>query len=747
MPIQSRIPEPMSVDDLRQYRWLEKLPVLETKLPVLGGDIPAYVFPKTSSQKIVVCMGLKQNHVFAASPCPSVLPDIRNDVWGYAIGTDPISYPGPVLVAEENQPISVEWKNELPGKFPFVHPMPDLAAPGSMMQRYSTGHAAVHMHGARVTDGCDGYPMRKTSAKQKTILRPPLRDEQGGLLSEGESVTYEYPNEQPGGATLWYHDHAMDMTAKNVYAGLAGGYLLRHKNEGDLKFLPQLPYEIPLIIQDRSFTSDGDLLYGDVAYLAGRIDAAQKHDRAASRALLPPSPELKGHAICVNGKLWPTLEVEPRPYRFRIYNGANSRMFVLRLSSRRMEIDPLTGSVILPEAGDTHGDPALPIYQIGSDGGIFKEAVVLSGDLLPSGLPTSQNFLVLAPGERADVVIDFSHLTREIKTECGTIENIVYLTNHAYTTNPGMDNEQGTNCGNIGDHADRNNMMDSVLQIRLKPMAETRCRTLKPGADAAYLERLKNDLSKIQPTVVPPAAASVIRRFIINEFPLYFTKDDAQNVHPSRGTWKAITFEVPVGATDANVMYSGKPGFLWGGKPIVSTVVSNTPPPPKNDYAGMPNGGPVTDPNDVGIAAAGSHTQPYPIRLGTSERWEIYNLTGDVHPIHLHLVNFKVKFRESLDSAVLAAVANSMANPHKHPKPINLVPSPNALKQGVVDKNESAWKDTVRANHGERITLDAFFDAASPQEKDYSGDFVWHCHLIEHEDMGMMRPLRVEKKI
>jgi FtsP/CotA-like multicopper oxidase with cupredoxin domain len=252
---------------------------------------------------------------------------------------------------------------------------------------------------------------------------------------------------------------------------------------------------------------------------------------------------------------------------------------------------------------------------------------------------------------------------------------------------------------------------------------------------------LKNDLSKIQPTVVPPAVTSVIRRFIINEFPLYLTAEDKT----TKLSWKAITFETPKIATDKNVEYSGTPGFLWGGKPQPYQIQQNSPPvsqPPPiiNYYAGVPNGGPVADPDDVGAAPAHG-----PIKKGTRETWEIYNLTGDVHPIHLHLVNFKVKSRESLDSTVLVAVANSMANPPNPLVSINLVPSPDALKQGVVDKNESAWKDTVRANPGQKITLDVFFDAASPQGKDYSGDFVWHCHLIEHEDMGMMRPLNVKK--
>jgi spore coat protein A len=766
MPFQSRIPEPMSVDDLRQYRWLEKLPVLGD--PILG-DIPFQSLTKGSTTKVY--MGeTKKPHVFARSP-DGVLPELSQKVWGYGFAQDTIGYLGPVLIAKENEPVNIEWVNNLPAKHPFIHPMPDLAAPGSMMQRYSTGHAAVHMHGARVEEGCDGYPVRKIGKVQKTILRPPANAAQ-----QGESETYEYPNEQPGGATLWFHDHAMDMTAKNVYAGLAGGYILRHAAEGNLPNIPcaggkYLKDEIPLIIQDKSFTRESDsngnrLLYGDVTFLNNRKLAAEADkitgNRDCSRGqtaflrsdgtndvLLPPSPEFKGNAICVNGKLWPTLEVEPRPYRFRIYNGANSRMFVLRLSNQRVEIDQSTKSIVSADDADTKGKPALPIYQIGSDGGIFSEAVELSGGL-KNGKPTTKNFLVLAPGERADVIIDFSQFTKELNTGCCNegIENILYLTNHAYTLSSGSANEQGTPLGNVGDHADEHNMMDTLLQIRFKPLSKDKP-VFRHPAFQCYLDAINSDLAAIQPKV-NPVPSTRTRRFIINEFPLYLTQDDAQLVHFSRGPWKAITFETPIGDENApNVFYFGNRGFLWGGMPNATTVDQLIPPPPPqtNDYAGIPNGGPVADPADVGTATGGA-TPPLSIKIGTSETWEIFNLSGDVHPIHLHLVNFKVKSRETLDETVLAQVAESMKKlrPPKVVLPIDLIhPQPMSLQNAGVDKNELAWKDTVRANPGEKITLEVYFDGASPQDKDYSGNFVWHCHLIEHEDMGMMRPLKVEK--
>jgi hypothetical protein len=165
----------MSIETLLEYRWREKLPVLEVKTgigtPVHGRNLPAYVFPLSAPNPLNIRMGLKKNHVFAKSPRHG-LHTIKNDVWGYAIGNDPITYPGPVLVATENQPVSITWKNELTEKFPYVHPMPDLDVPGIMMRRYSIGHAAVHMHGARVGEESDGYsPHCNAPPRAATTLR------------------------------------------------------------------------------------------------------------------------------------------------------------------------------------------------------------------------------------------------------------------------------------------------------------------------------------------------------------------------------------------------------------------------------------------------------------------------------------------------------------------------------------------------------------------------------------------------
>ena len=170
----------------------------------------------------------------------------------------------------------------------------------------------------------------------------------------GKSAVCHYPNRQDA-AMLWYHDHALGINRLNVFAGLLGVFFVRDEVEDSLN-LPRGRYEIPLVIYDRVFDLEGQLNYP-----------------VSGDAKKPWVPEVFGDAILVNGKLLPYLDVEPRKYRFRVLNGANGRFFHLSLPN------------------------GLSFHQIGTDQG-----------LLPS--PVRLDRISLAPGERADVVIDFAGL-------------------------------------------------------------------------------------------------------------------------------------------------------------------------------------------------------------------------------------------------------------------------------------------------------------------------------------------------
>lgn len=160
------------------------------------------------------------------------------------------------------------------------------------------------------------------------------------------SPVYTYPNDQPA-STIWYHDHALGITRLNVMMGMAGFYLIRDDHEDALD-LPEGMYEIPLAIQDRRFNPDGSLSYPD---------QWQEH--------------FFGDKILVNGKVWPYLNVHKGKYRFRLLNGSNSRTYTLALSDNAS------------------------FWQIGTDQGLMNAPVPLTE-------------ITFMPGERADIVIDFS---------------------------------------------------------------------------------------------------------------------------------------------------------------------------------------------------------------------------------------------------------------------------------------------------------------------------------------------------
>jgi spore coat protein A len=175
----------------------------------------------------------------------------------------------------------------------------------------------------------------------------------------GQSATSYYPNRQEA-AALFYHDHAMGITRLNAVAGLMGLYVIRDEFEDGLN-LPKGAYEIPLVIFDRSFRPDGQIHYP----VSGNTGA-------------PWVSEYYGSAILVNGKIFPYLEVEPRKYRLRLLNGSNGSFYQLSFST-----DPSVAST------------GLAFHQIGSEQGFLAA-------------PAQMNLLVLGPGERADVILDFS---------------------------------------------------------------------------------------------------------------------------------------------------------------------------------------------------------------------------------------------------------------------------------------------------------------------------------------------------
>ncbi|WP_436845159.1 O-aminophenol oxidase PhsA [Streptomyces sioyaensis] len=274
--------------------------------------------------------------------------------------------PGPTIEVRRGERLRIAWVNHLTGDHP-VTAVEAKAIPGTPLPINVPGRdgatlvegvdrlpawTVTHLHGAVTGGGNDGWPEN--------------------AVPHGDAQLSEYPNDHRATA-WWYHDHAMDITRWNVFAGLAGMYLIRDEEEDALQ-LPSGKHEIPLIIQDRNLDTDED------GRLTGRLlhkTLVVATDQEGKNVTVPFS----GPYTLVNGTIWPYADIEARWYRFRLLNAANARTFTLRL------VDDKTGAQV-----------TRAVYQIGSDGG-----------LLPRPLPVD-GALSVAPAERMDLLIDFGGL-------------------------------------------------------------------------------------------------------------------------------------------------------------------------------------------------------------------------------------------------------------------------------------------------------------------------------------------------
>jgi len=487
------------------------------------------------------------------------------------------------------------------------------------------------VHGAHVSEESDGYAeawylpdaMNIPAGYAKTGTFYDYFNQKYAQNWSPGTASFKYMNDQPA-TTLWYHDHTLGMTRTNVYAGPAGYWLIRGgPYDQDLGYAapgigdsPLGEYtEIPIAIQDRSFNADGSLFYPDNRAFFEGLDPAQLqipfHPEIACDSLpsdVAPiwNPEFFGNMMVVNGFTWPYLEVEQRRYRFRFLNGCNSRFLVLKLTTA-----PRSGN-------DAFNTPEHSFWQIGAEQGF-----------LPA--PVELDYLLMAPAERADVIVDFSGFS---------VGDQIYLVNDGPDAPFG-----GISLEDLSDWESTGQVMKFVVK------ASTNGDTTTPP----------DQLVLPAPPVLP--VTDVTRQVSLNEEEsksVRVTEDSAGNIKLD-----CVSGEV-FGPTSAllgtlNPDGSGNP-LLW------NDLVSENP------------------------------------AVGATEEWEIHNFTEDAHPIHVHLVKFQLLGRG-----------------------VDGTQAPEAWETG--------FKDTVIAYPGEITRIKAHFDLP--------GLYVWHCHIVEHEDNEMMRPFHV----
>ncbi len=688
--------------------------VPQTPLP--GKTIPKYMEPmptldgtRVGGSNLAVSMEEFQQQVLPASFYSGLsFPFSQGTyVWGYKVNSSGPLYPSYTIEAQQGVPTTVTYTNNLQGpggSAPFLQRYLTVdqtihwADPQGLMcvffpndpqcftpygfPAYPTGTptgapvpAVVHLHGGEVPSAFDGGP--------DAWFTPTGIHGQGyATLSPapGNQAVYRYPNGQQA-TTLWFHDHALGTTRINVYSGLAGFYLLRDNRDTGLTNnpigLPAGHQEFEILIQDRQFDTNGQWFFPDSAQ--GGLNGPPPNPTIHPFWI----PEFFGDAIVVNGKTWPYLNVEARRYRFRLLNGSNARMYNLYFSNKT------------------------PFWQIGTDGGLLDS-------------PVKVTKLFLAPGERADVIVDFTAMPP------GTT---MLLQNDAKAPFPsGAPPDPATTA--------------QIMQFRV---------TIPTGADLSCN---------------PAATAGTFGACALRAEPI------VRLANPAAGTLASgvkldkkrqlILREIEGPGGPIEVLLNNT---RWMG--LKESTLLNNPPTPVSG----------------GVQFGSNWVTELP-RVGSTEEWEIINTTGDAHPIHIHLVQFQLINRQSYQVTQFvksfALPGDGPPNPYLTPNADGAIGGNPAVSKYLVDgttppkPNEAGWKDTVVMLPGQvtRVavrwapqgvpvagvaagtnlypfdpTISMFNRKAKP---DAFGNppgpgYVWHCHILDHEDNEMMRPYDVVK--
>ncbi len=645
---------------------------LTGQVPIAGKTIPKYVepLPHFAGIRQPVGSGLTvemlefQQKVLPATFYTALAPPFNDGtyVWGYKVGSAPVWYPGFSVEAFRGNPANMTYVNSLPlspvlQNYLWIDQTLHWADPLKVMNHTNpdpyTGPppAVVHLHGGEVMSEYDGGPDQWFTPDGIKGL-----GYRTYAPTDPNAAIYHYENTQEP-ATLWFHDHTLGATRINVYAGLAAFYFLRDDPTSPTIERTDLPGgpadatvtetqyflggtanyapEIEIAIQDRMFDANGQLYFPN-------LGINPEHPFWI--------PEFLGDVIVVNGKTWPFLNVEPRRYRFRFLNGSNARFYNMFL------VDAVAGT------------PGPTIWQIGSDGGLMPAPAALAS-------------LLMGPGERADIIIDFS----------GFAGKTLLLRNNARSPYPkGVPADPQTT--------------GQIMQFRVGTTI-----TGNGGVDGSYNPATGGSPRlDVFPNIT--SASTVTRQLTLNE-----------------------------------VMGPGGP---------LEVLVNNT------KWNGKsPDGTPISA--GALVDGAGNYVTELPMN-GSTETWKIINLTADAHPIHLHLVQFQLVGRQNFNTnkynkAYNAAFPGGLFIPAYGP-PMDYFTAPGAVALGGNPNitpylqgplvgpgpNEVGWKDTFIMYPGQVTTVKVSYNQQNGAPFTFNPSsgpgYVWHCHIIDHEDNEMMRP-------
>ena len=527
--------------------------------------------------------------------------------------------PGPTIEVDRGTEVEVRWENRLSGPLPVTVARASVHAAGGVpvqclpgrsggavdpQAAALSGYAVVHLHGALTHATSDGWTEN--------------------LMAPGQSTLDTYPNDQRG-ALLWYHDHVMGITRFDLYAGLAGLWIVRDARERELALPEGPPYELPLMLADRNFDTAPD------GSLTGQL--LHKTD--------PDVMECFSPFTTVNGVIWPRVEVEPTTYRFRVLNGSNARTYRL---------------VLTREGVPDHQR----ITQIGSDGG-----------LLVAPVPIPVQGLVLASAERADILIDFSDLAPGAE---------LTLWNNAPSPFNGAFADPST-----AGTADLDGLLPYPEVLGFRVIAGGRVPPTPREALATDFQRADMQL----------LAGCLVRAIALVE------QESDREGEPSTLTMRELTESAPTDESEITLVEAraGQDERVSRWRTLATRFEDKT--------------------------------NFFPV-IGRPEIWRLINLTGDTHPIHVHLDAFQIINRHPAAVEIPEGGITDTAT-------TATVRIGTEVDDGInhaLDANELGLKDTVRVNANEVVDILVRFET-------FAGRFMYHCHILEHEDRDMMRPFVV----
>jgi spore coat protein A len=618
-------------------------------------------------------------------------------LWGYnpsaalGGGLQPQRHLGGIIVAQRGQPVQLTITNALPA----AHPLPvDISIPAvggfpDALTRFNgSGHNAIssHLHGGFVPWFADGGPMAwftpgaQTGESYVKAVMQTLNPALGA--GQGE---YYYPNNQSA-RLMWYHDHAHDITRLNAYAGIASAYVLRDGFEGGLRnlglpdFVENGGNEIPLIVQDKIFVGP-DITIGDPTWSAVTTAKSQ-----------------------TVGSLWYPHVYEKSRWKY-------------------------TGNVVMP-------DPScIPE--------MFGDTMLVNGTVYPVANIEAKRYRV-----RFLNACQARFLNLQLYQADTTRDGITY-SNAGVPLNP-----KGPDFLVIG--TEGGFLPHPVAVPGAQPYNPLMLINGLPNLITAPAERwdLIVDFTAFAGTSVilytdapapfPMAAAGT---------DFYAGTSNGVRTKPGYGPDTRIMMRFNVGGlpatsdprlsiTPATDLSTGIDPFLVGvsvqnGAVALAPGVSVRSLTLNEAFDSLGRLIQLVGPNTLNPISPGTYGRTYMdspseiVNAGATEVWQIANLTGDTHPIHFHLVNCQVVARQPFNVAKYTGA------------PIYSGPARGA------DPTEIGWKETVKMHPGEVTTVIMKFDLptcpftvpASPRTG--GAEYVWHCHILEHEEHDMMRPLVV----